>query len=166
MVRSAVMVGMLLLVTSACGKPFFRSPTTLAEYRPDDPRGAAVGRWIVEFARGDSVARGELELTDSLGWSIASTLQGRMVVDLTPVLGHALQCLLKGAASYAVRIEHDTLSLAFAAAEHCWLKAGAAWYGDSAVGRWTRRSQIASAGIQSGRFRMWRHQMSMKRGSA
>jgi hypothetical protein len=156
MVRGAMTVGILLLFSSACGKPFFRSPTTLAEYEPNDARSAVVGRWTVEFARGDSLARGELELTDSLGWSIARDLQGRLDVDLTPVLGYPLRCLVKGTGSLAVRIEHDTLGLAFAGSEHCWLNATAVWYGDSAVGRWTRRSQIASAGIQSGRFRMRR----------
>ncbi|HET7620436.1 MAG TPA: hypothetical protein VFK39_00910 [Gemmatimonadaceae bacterium] len=155
MVRRAVTIGLVLLVSSACGKPFFRSPTTLAKYKPNDPRDAVVGRWSVEFARGDSVARGELDLTDSLGWSIASDLQGRLDVDLAPVLGHPLTCLLKGTASHTAQIEHDTLYLAFAGSEHCFLNASAAWYGDSAVGRWMKRSQI-SAGVQSGRFRMRR----------
>jgi hypothetical protein len=72
-----VQVIVLSVVTgTACGKPLFTPPSRLEAFDPNDPIHEVVGRWRVEFVHGDAVARGELELTDSVGSPIDRSVVG------------------------------------------------------------------------------------------
>jgi hypothetical protein len=149
----AIVVG--LIVATACGKPLFTPPSRLRDFEPTDPRQELVGRWQIEFAGADSVVRGELELTDSVGSPIDRTLLGRLTIDLAPVLGEPMRCLESGTGSVWVDRREALLELAFATRiTHCWLRASTRWYEDSAVGQWRRDTQTGES--DSGRFRMWR----------
>jgi hypothetical protein len=153
--RVVALVVLGLIVGTACGKPLFTPPSRLSDFDPGDPRRELVGHWQIELAGTDSVARGKLELTDSVGKPIDRTLLGRLAIDLTPVLGDPMECLEWGTGSVWIARTAEWLALAFAARPtHCWLNASARWYGDSAVGQWRRDTQIGKS--DSGRFRMWR----------
>lgn len=155
--RVITVTGFFLILT-ACGRPFFTPPSTLADFEPDDPRYAVVGRWTIEFVRGDSIARGTLVFTDSVGSPVKRTLKGRLAVDLTPILGGPMGCLESGRASHSVVRTDTTLEIWFEArTTHCWLGVSTRWYGDSAIGEWTRPTQIVG-GLRSGPFRMWREE--------
>lgn len=143
------------LLASACGQPLLRSPRLLSEYKDGDPREQLVGRWAVEFARGDSTAVGTLTLTDTLGSPIKSTLLGRLEVDMTPVVGRSNECLQRGNKSHSVRLEHDSLRLSFSHYSECSVEVLTAWYGDSAAGQWTQ-AWFGPTCCLSGTFRMWR----------
>lgn len=83
-------------------------------------------------------------------------MRGRFAADLTPVLGEPMSCLNRDPADFWVEESADSLRLGFPSNyTHCWLSVSSRWFGDSAVGKWTRTTPILG-GEADGQFRMWR----------
>ena len=145
-----------MVAAAACGMPLASPPTRLGELATNDPRHAVVGRWRVQFTRGDSLTEGTLELSDSIGVPFNQALRGRVAVDFVPLSNNKRpSCLVGGPGSITVEWGPDSLRLHFVFdrhVTHCSVSAETRWYGDSAIGHWGSPDQTLAAG----RFGMWR----------